>query len=116
MEKRKHKMLRFICLFIILVFILFLFRSCQSFGYDFEYTYTSPQGTNSFIVKYDFVSRPVIFKRGFLWDKKIWEYPNSGFMETVSFEPEWLSETQIRFIYDDVNDEYDEEFIITIPY
>lgn len=116
MEKRKHKMFRFICLFIILVLILFLFRSYQSFGYDFEYTYTSPQGTNSFIVKYDFVSRPVIFKRGFLWDKKIWEYPNSGFMETVSFEPEWLSETQIRFIYDDVNDEYDEEFIITIPY
>lgn len=37
-------------------------------------------------------------------------------METVSFEPEWLSETQIRFIYDDKDDEWDEEFIITIPY
>ncbi len=105
-----------ICLLVFLVFILFLFRSFRSFGYDFEFTYTSPKGTNSFIVKYDFVSRPAIFKRGFFRDKKIWEYPNSGFMETITFEPEWLSETQIRFTYDDKNDEFDEEFIITIPY
>lgn len=116
MKKANHKIFKYICLLILVVFILFLFRSCRSFGYDFEFTYTSPQGTNSFIVKYDFASRPAIFKRGFFRDKKIWEYPNSGFMETVTFEPEWLSETQIRFTYDDKNNEFDEEFIITIPY
>lgn len=99
------------------------FKRCSPFRlfgwlaeWRFRPLYTSPQGTNPFVAKYDFVNRPSIFKRGFLWDKKIWTYPGPGFVETVSFEPEWLSETQIRFIYDDKNDEYDEEFIITIPY
>lgn len=36
-------------------------------------------------------------------------------METVSFDVEWLSEDEIRMHYDDKDDEYDEEFIITIP-
>lgn len=116
MKKANGKIFKYLWLLILFVLILFLFRSCRSFGYDFEFTYTSPQGTNSFVVKYDFVSRPSIFKRGFLRDKKIWTYPGPAFMETVSFEPEWLSETQIRFTYDDVDDEWDEEFIITIPY
>ena len=35
-------------------------------------------------------------------------------MESVSFSVEWLSEDEIRMIYDDLDDEYDEEFIITI--
>lgn len=116
MKKANRKIFKYIRLLILVILILFLFRSCRSFGYDFEFVYTSPQGTNSFVVKYDFFSRPSIFKRGFLRDKKIWAYPGPAFMETVSFEPEWLSETQIRFIYDDKDDEWDEEFIITIPY
>ena len=36
-------------------------------------------------------------------------------METVHFNVEWISENQIRLDYDDLNDEYDEEYIITIP-
>ena len=36
-------------------------------------------------------------------------------METVSFSVEWLSESQFRMTYDDKNDEFDEEYIITIP-
>lgn len=35
-------------------------------------------------------------------------------METVHFGVEWLSENQIRLNYDDLNDEYDEEYIIAI--
>ena len=36
-------------------------------------------------------------------------------METVHFNVEWLSETEIRFTYDDVRDKYDEEYFIRIP-
>lgn len=36
-------------------------------------------------------------------------------METVSFGVEWLSEDTIRMTYDDVDDAYDEEFVIEIP-
>lgn len=78
--------------------------------------YTSPQGTNTITVKYDFVSRPSVYKKRGFWNSKIWDYPNSGFMETVHFKLEWLSENQIRFTYSDIeNHKYDEEYIITIP-
>lgn len=78
--------------------------------------FTSPGGTNTIILRYDFVCRPTVYKKGLLWDKKIWDYPGSGFMETVHFGVEWLSENEFRLSYDDVNhDEYDEEYIITVP-
>lgn len=110
------KLVRNIVLLIVIFFIISFYRSCASFGYSEEILYTSPQGTNAIIVKYDFVSRPAVFKKGLLRDEKIWSYPNSGFMETVHFGVEWLTENQIRLTYDDVeNDEYDEEFIINIP-
>lgn len=117
MRAEKHKIIKYIRCLICLVLIIFLLQSCKSCGYDagLGYASTSPQGTNSIIVKYDFASRPSIFKPGLLWDKKIWQYKGAGFMETVGFEAEWLSENQIRFTYDDVNDKYDEEYIITIP-
>ncbi len=111
----RRSMIRYVCLLIFFAGSILLLRSCRSLWYDFELSYTSPQGTNTIIVKYDFVSRPSIFKKGFLWDKKIWQYENSGFMETVTFGVEWISEDQIRFTYDDIYDQYDEEYMITIP-
>ena len=35
-------------------------------------------------------------------------------METVCFGVEWLSEDEIRMTYDDLDDEYDEKFILAI--
>lgn len=115
MKRSKVRIRNVIGVLLLLLLVIFLFRSCQAFGYDSEFTYTSPQGTNVIIVKYDFVSRPSVFKRGLLWDKKLWEYPSPGFTETVVFGVEWISEDQIRFTYDDSCDSYDEEYIITIP-
>lgn len=115
MKRGKARISKVMGVLILFLLFIFLFRSCQAFGHDSELTYTSPQGTNTIIVKYDFVSRPSIFKKGFLWNKKIWKYPNPGFAETVVFGVEWLSESQIRFTYDDKCDAYDEEYIITIP-
>ena len=46
----------------------------------------------------------------------MWGYPGSGFMETVHFNVEWLSEKEIKVIYEDVKyKEYNEEYIISIP-
>ena len=117
MKTDRRKIIKYLRYFLILVLVIVVLRWLSSCGYDngLTYTSTSPQGTNSIIVKRDFVSRPTIFKQGLLWDKKIWQYEGSGFMETVGFDIEWLSENQIRFFYDDENDEYDEEYIITIP-
>lgn len=97
--------------------LIFLCRcSAIFFGYVEEETYTSPEGTNTIIVKYDLVCRPDVFKKESLWDKKIWEYSGSGFMEIVHFDVEWLSENQILLTYDDIKyDEFDEEYIIDIP-
>lgn len=110
---------RYIKYMVVLAFTLqtiMLCRSCcHALSYDRQETYTSPLGTNTVIVRYNIVSTPTIYKKGRFRNEKIWDYPNNGFMETVWFELEWLSENEIRFSYDDKCDEYDEEFIITIP-
>lgn len=103
-------------IFLILVTALVLmFRGCHNLLYDYQEILTSPEGTNTLVICYDYVSRPAIYKKGWLWNEKIWDYPGRGFMETVYFQVEWLSEDKIRFTYDDVNDEYDEEYVIVIP-
>lgn len=113
----RKRITRIIFLMAAALIFVFLYRSCYPFfGYAEEEVYTSPEGTNTIIVKYDLVCRPDVFKKGLLWDKKIWDYPGSGFMETVHFGVEWLSENQILLTYDDVtHDEYDEEYVIEIP-
>ncbi len=76
--------------------------------------FTSPSGEIKIIVKYDFVSRPTVFVDGFLFDREIWSYSDTGFMETVYFQPEWISETEFIFRYDDPIDQYDEEYHIRV--
>ena len=85
-----------------------LFVSCRE-------VHTSPRGTNTVIVEYDHVCRPYVYKKTWYGKKHIWTYPGGGFMETVSFSVEWLSEDKFRTTYDDKDDEFDEEYIITIP-
>ncbi len=106
------------CIAFLAVFFLMvcLCRSCCGiFINTEEEIFISPRETNTIIVQYDFVCRPTVYKKAWIGKEKIWTYPGSGFMETVHFGVEWLSEDQIRMSYDDENDEYDEEFIITIP-
>ena len=100
----------------ILVLVVSLVRGCYHLLSNAEEeVFTSPGGTNTIVVRYDLVCRPTIYQKGVLWNKEIWNYPNSGFMETVFFGVEWESEDRIRMIYDDINDEYDEEYVIEIP-
>lgn len=102
--KTKH-----IVLAVILIATGSLFRNCCN---GEEETYVSLQSTNTIIVQYNFMSRPTVYKKHWLWDNELWVCSGSGFMETVHFDVEWLSEDKIRLSYDD---KYDEEFIIEIP-
>lgn len=79
-----------------------------------EQSFTSPSGNIQIIVKYDFVSRPTVYKKSSPFNQKIWSYEGSGFTETVYFQEEWISENEFMFRYDDKNDEYDEEFLISV--
>ena len=73
-----------------------------------------PGGTNTIIIEYDRVCRPYDYQKTWFGKREIWTYPG-GFMETVSFSLVWLSEDKFRMTYDDKDDEFDEEYIITIP-
>lgn len=113
-EQIKSKMKDKYIKYIFMLFVIFLLWSCNHTLFHAEQeVITSPNGTNTIIVKYDFVSRPT-YQKGFQRNKKVWDYEGSGFMETVYLSVEWLSENQIRFSYDDTDDKYDEEYIITL--
>lgn len=120
-ERQKQRMIKsrrkkHIALLAVFFLVIYLCRDCcNALFVSCREIYTSPQGTNMVIVEYDHVCRPYVYKKTWYGKKHIWTYPGGGFMETVSFGVEWLSEDEVRMIYDDLDDEYDEEFIITIP-
>lgn len=100
--------------FIAIVITVLLFRSClDTINYEksFDTSYTSPLGTRTILVRYDYVSRPSVFING----ERLFYYNGTGFNETVSWDVTWESERQIILSYDDSNDEFDEEFYIDIP-
>ncbi len=104
------KVISFIAVFIaILGFFVFinLEEITETSDSAYEEEFISPQGTNTVIVRYDNVSRPFVFHN----NKQIFAYPKSGFMETVSFEIKWLSESRILLYNRDRNEDY----VINIP-
>ncbi|MEY8390625.1 hypothetical protein AALA98_04505 [Lachnospiraceae bacterium 45-W7] len=112
--KRKHFKYK-VELAIFLLVICLLRGSCDAWLVTSREIYTSPQGTNTIIIEYDHVCRSHVYKKTWFGKKEVWVYPGGGFMETVSFQVEWLAEDKIRMTYDDKNDEFDEEYVITIP-
>ncbi len=74
--------------------------------------FTSPEGTNTVTVQYDFVSRPSVYYNG----QKIFDYEKSGFIEEVFFYVEWLSEDELLLKYDDPSHDgkYAEEYTISL--
>ncbi len=112
----KRRYIRYIVTAVfVLMIVLLLWGGYRIVAVAEEEIFVSPEGTNTIIVRYDLVCRPTIYKKGLLLRKKIFDYPGNGFTETVHFGVEWLAEDRIRFTYDDTDDEYDEEYVITIP-
>lgn len=104
-----------IALTVLLLGICFFRGCCDALFVASREVYVSPQGTTTIIIEYDHVCRPYVYQKTWYGKREIWTYPGSGFMETVSFCVEWLSEDKFRLTYDDKDDEFDEEYIITIP-
>lgn len=71
----------------------------------------SPSGQYSITLRYDYVSRPYIFKD----NKLIFETNEGGFNENVFFKVEWQSENEI-LLYIDMNKEKykNDRYYITI--
>jgi len=74
--------------------------------------YTSPDGKNTIVIEYDYVSRPSIQYEG----DCIWEYPGKGFNEEVFFDVEWIDNDSLKLIYADESHDgkYSEEFEIDL--
>lgn len=74
--------------------------------------FSSPNGENTIIVEYDFVSRPLVIYNGDV----IWKYEGNGFNEEVFFQVEWIDDDSIKLIYKDEshNGKYYEEFGIDL--
>lgn len=91
---------------LLIIAIMCMLSGCEY--QDRKYVSTSPNGENTITIKYDFASRPILFYD----DKKIWEYPNSGFNEEAFFYIEWESEDTFTLKYDDEshNGMYAEEY------
>ena len=51
----------------------------------------NPNGTNTITVKYDYLSRPSVYKG----NKKIFSYNGPGYMESVYYDVEWVSEDEL---------------------
>ena len=85
-----------ICYVGILLFLgsaLFILSGCANLKYDTDRdeVIQSPDESYSLTIRYDYVSRPDIYKDG----KRIFEYSGSGFMENVYWDIEWVSDNEI---------------------
>ncbi len=72
----------------------FLSRFCHGVLTAEEIGYGSLRGPNTIVMSCDHVCRPTVYKKCLLWKGKVFEYTDSGFMETAHFGVEWLSEEE----------------------
>ena len=76
----------------LLVFMITFAASCSDIEYETTQDFTSPSGNRTITIKYDYVSRPFVFLDG----EMIFETNKPGFMESVGWEVEWISDDEIR--------------------
>lgn len=93
-----------------LIGMLFI-TGCNSYDDALTQEFTSPEKTHMVVVKYDFAGRPDVFLKN---GKQIFKYSKQGFMETVRFDVEWLSEDEF-ILYLDPEQYADEKYTVKIP-
>ncbi len=100
------KITKFILMIIVSVLLL---SGCRG---ERDEDFTSPEGTHTVTVQYDFVSRPGVYYNG----QKIFDYEKPGFNEEAVFYVEWLSEDEFLLKYDDPSHDgkYAEEYTIKL--
>lgn len=108
MTKRNKRIIRIV----ILILVAILCGRCAYTNLKFETQYdqklVSPNNVNTILIRYDYVSRPSVFLEN---GDKIFEYSDSGFMETIHFDVEWINDYEF-ILY---NESVDEKYTIIIP-
>lgn len=103
-----------ITIFIILILLLSIFFIKENLKYEVnrDKTFKSPNGKHQITLRYDYASRPYVFKNG----KLIYKYDGPGFNETVDWYIKWLSENEILLYCHSSNERYNEEYHIIIDW
>lgn len=104
-----------VSILVLLISGLFLLTGCNNEKGKYEISrdevLQSPNGKYSITLRYDYVSRPYIFKD----NKLIFETNKPGFTETVRFKVKWESDNKILLYIDSSKEKYkDERYYISI--
>lgn len=103
------KIINFLLIFALLISGLFLLTGCNIDDIKYETSrdeiIQSPSGEYSITLRYDYLSRPYIFKD----NKLIFETNRPGFNETVYYKVKWESENEIFLYYDLDNEKYKDD-------
>jgi hypothetical protein len=94
---------------VLCILVLFILTGCTTSEIEYETSRDeviySPSGNYSITLRYDYVSRPYIFKD----DTLVFETNKLGYNETVYFKVEWKSEDEIFLYIESDNDKYSNE-------
>lgn len=94
---------------VLCILVLFILTGCTTSEIEYETSRDeviySPSGNYSITLRYDYVSRPYIFKD----DTLVFETNKPGYNETVYFKVEWKSEDEIFLYIESDNDKYSNE-------
>jgi len=103
------KIVYIVSILVLLISGLFLLTGCSIKDLKYETSRDkiiySPSGEYYITLRYDYVSRPYIFKD----NKLIFKTNRPGFTETVDFEVEWKSENEIFLYYHLNNEKYKDD-------
>ena len=94
----------------ILLLSIFFIKENLKYEVNRDKTFKFPNGKHQITLRYDYASRPYVFKNG----KLIYKYDGPGFNETVDWHIKWLSENEILLYYHSSNEQYNEEYHIII--
>ena len=94
---------------VLCILVLFILTGCTTSEIEYETSRDeviySPSGNYSITLRYDYVSRPYIFKD----DTLVFETNKPWYNETVYFKVEWKSEDEIFLYIESDNDKYSNE-------
>lgn len=104
-----------VSILVLLISGLFILTGCNNEKVKYDTSrdelIQSPNGEYSITLRYDYVSRPYIFKD----NKLIFETNKPGFNETVYFKVKWESENEILLYIDMDTEKYkNDRYNITI--
>lgn len=110
-----RKTLYIASIFVLLISVLYILTGCNNEKEKYEVKrdeiIQSPNGEYSITLRYDYESRPYIFKD----NKLIFETNKPGFNETVSFKVKWESGNKILLYIDSNLEKYkNEKYYINI--